>query len=790
LPVPAKQGSSKPELNPSIALVRIPKSIKKEVVSRNIEKSIAKPDVPIISSNKIQATPLEDGMRSVNSECSASRTIEQASLKGGPASGDFSDYGFVKSIDTCIGYCCKDDCDAAFVVNSTCYTVKCHSIATCQPVRASSRAKVPSQVAFVIRKDDKSRKLKLNSIKRFVASMTDSSLSSAPTKPKVLTKVKELPQTQLHEEKCQPDKVELNRMLVGGTQAGFYNHIDKVKDMNGCLSACCNNPECDAAFMVANKCYSIQCYDKCETQNAQSRRLSSAIAFVKRKDKSLSNKKRTLSSSLLAGERQYKVTLNVTVGISSPIYETQSLEYIDFIQGLRMKISDVFDQMEGFKDVEILKINHGGLVECSLVVTSSMRTETLIHKLSKAIETNDRIFEEAMKDHLYQLPILMHMEGFQFQNSKGENLICSAEHDYDVYWPFAEPDTTVSVHCPRNGQGQAVRYCVPSPSAANASTEEGGVRWGVPDFSGCVSQKYTQLLHEIRSRSSSHPTTILSRLKTMVVMDTYSSEDNLKSEHSIDNTKAQVTVHPSMQKFLSTLGLTSVLMPDGRLNVPQLQLCCDDSAAKSPPSDIGSLYSCCVAKRKRQLMKEKEGNAQKRNYKSTILAGTGKQDLELGKKNSNFQHKVPSSRQINNKKMVAMPNKQFVTKITNQEMKPSKWRNSVSKRTKSHQLPTGSIQRNTKRTGVFGVHGDSRPNPIISSIRKKRDRPKNRRRRSISVKTSLKEMLESLGRHKRSKPIDIEDAEQGSYTQARAPALKLFLLMFGENTRSRLLALA
>lgn len=59
-------------------------------------------------------------------------------LKGGLSAGKFTDIGKVKSIMTCIRYCCdsKVECDLAFMLENNCYLVKCYSEDRCQALPA------------------------------------------------------------------------------------------------------------------------------------------------------------------------------------------------------------------------------------------------------------------------------------------------------------------------------------------------------------------------------------------------------------------------------------------------------------------------------------------------------------------------------------------------------------------------------------------------------------------------------------------------------------------------------
>ena len=59
--------------------------------------------------------------------------------------------------------------------------------------------------------------------------------------------------------------------LLGGIRAGHFVGHGKVDNMRACIKMCCENPQCDLAFMVKNDCYSVICYHRnlCRSVRAQ-----------------------------------------------------------------------------------------------------------------------------------------------------------------------------------------------------------------------------------------------------------------------------------------------------------------------------------------------------------------------------------------------------------------------------------------------------------------------------------------------------------------------------------------
>ena len=59
--------------------------------------------------------------------------------------------------------------------------------------------------------------------------------------------------------------------LLGGIRAGHFVGHGKVDNMRACIKMCCENQQCDLAFMVKDDCYSVICYHKnlCRSVRAQ-----------------------------------------------------------------------------------------------------------------------------------------------------------------------------------------------------------------------------------------------------------------------------------------------------------------------------------------------------------------------------------------------------------------------------------------------------------------------------------------------------------------------------------------
>lgn len=105
--------------------------------------------------------PLEDG-----AYCQPSVISYDVTLKGGVKAGSFTPLGQVDSIQTCISLCCqRPSCDVAFMLKTTCYSIKCASEDVCEQVPARVSEYSP-RLSYVRRYTDNDiAKSKFNGVK-------------------------------------------------------------------------------------------------------------------------------------------------------------------------------------------------------------------------------------------------------------------------------------------------------------------------------------------------------------------------------------------------------------------------------------------------------------------------------------------------------------------------------------------------------------------------------------------------------------------------------------------------
>ena len=87
---------------------------------------------------KVKANASDPTKFNHDAKCPHNEVMYNVKLKAGLSAGKFTDIGKVKSIMTCIRYCCdaKVECDLAFMLESNCYLVKCYSEDRCQALPA------------------------------------------------------------------------------------------------------------------------------------------------------------------------------------------------------------------------------------------------------------------------------------------------------------------------------------------------------------------------------------------------------------------------------------------------------------------------------------------------------------------------------------------------------------------------------------------------------------------------------------------------------------------------------
>ena len=80
---------------------------------------------------------------------------------------------------------------------------------------------------------------------------------------------------------CQLSPVSYNVSLRHGKDSGYFKDHGNVKDANHCAVKCCQIPECDVAFMLEHRCFTVDCVSQEACQTVALRSSSYWTVFVK-----------------------------------------------------------------------------------------------------------------------------------------------------------------------------------------------------------------------------------------------------------------------------------------------------------------------------------------------------------------------------------------------------------------------------------------------------------------------------------------------------------------------------
>jgi len=171
-------------------------------------------------------------------KCPHNEIMYNVKLMGGLKAGKFTDIGKVKSIKTCIRYCCEakvQPCDLAFMLSDRCYLVKCFSEDRCQAIPAAAiDHSFKQKMAFV-----------------------------APWLYEKNKKVVKIPSGQSpHHLQCIQSRRYTKSQLLDGQDAGLFTDVGRVANPQICTRLCCEDPSCDLAYMFGRTCFLVKCYSE------------------------------------------------------------------------------------------------------------------------------------------------------------------------------------------------------------------------------------------------------------------------------------------------------------------------------------------------------------------------------------------------------------------------------------------------------------------------------------------------------------------------------------------------
>ena len=90
-------------------------------------------------------------LRRQNEICRSNIISYDVTLRDGRHAGKYKPFGPVDNMAECICVCCEETlCDLAFVINETCFTVRCRTDEGCQEVKSPGSAFKP-MISYVVR---------------------------------------------------------------------------------------------------------------------------------------------------------------------------------------------------------------------------------------------------------------------------------------------------------------------------------------------------------------------------------------------------------------------------------------------------------------------------------------------------------------------------------------------------------------------------------------------------------------------------------------------------------------
>ena len=191
-----------------------------------------------------------------------SKEFTYVTFRGGLEAGVFTERGRVQTMETCVEVCYNhSSCHVAFMVGNTCYSIQCYSQKTCEVLPVDTTV-ISTRVVYL-----KDRMLRL-----------PYSITSHPTASSL---VRESNFTIMN---CAKNITVLKNMtFLAGMSAGNYTDYGTVDSIQACSNICCSKKVCDAAFMILNNCFTIDCIsDKaCHAIPSKSHQVNTSIVYFR-----------------------------------------------------------------------------------------------------------------------------------------------------------------------------------------------------------------------------------------------------------------------------------------------------------------------------------------------------------------------------------------------------------------------------------------------------------------------------------------------------------------------------
>ena len=256
--------------NSASSSVRATPSIRTVEKNTNVSSSALRPSIST-SSTRISSTVV-GVLQSVSNHHTYNKThhVERSeeftfvTFRSGMEAGVFTDRGKVQNMESCVERCYNHlSCHVAFMVGTNCYSIHCYSQKTCEILPVQSPI-INTRVVYL---KDRMLRLPYNTTAQPKASslVTDDRNFTIKNCAKNVTVLK-------------------NMTFLAGMSAGNYTDYGTVDSIQACSNICCSKKVCDAAFMILNNCFTIDCIsDKaCHAIPSRSHKVNTSIVYFRK----------------------------------------------------------------------------------------------------------------------------------------------------------------------------------------------------------------------------------------------------------------------------------------------------------------------------------------------------------------------------------------------------------------------------------------------------------------------------------------------------------------------------
>ncbi|XP_065055660.1 uncharacterized protein LOC135684164 isoform X2 [Rhopilema esculentum] len=223
--------------------------------------------------------------KTMSSLCRNSDLYQNVTLVGGSKAGTFTDLGHTNDMRACQERCCdKETCEIAFMIEGSCYGVRCYDQNLCK-IRKAKNTKLNPMLSFITRVGITPRIVPMFAEKPKVSAPV-AALKAPSNAINVQTISKEVKKPDLQpakpKRKCLRGEAHHNVTMARGMKAGNFTSRGVVDNFDTCFDKCCEDIHCDAAFMVKRTCFSIRCNnaDSCKFKAARPSAFNPTLAYV------------------------------------------------------------------------------------------------------------------------------------------------------------------------------------------------------------------------------------------------------------------------------------------------------------------------------------------------------------------------------------------------------------------------------------------------------------------------------------------------------------------------------